>query len=266
MLKRSVSGQYLYFDLVSAISGNPVTGASGSISGRKATDDVSGMIVLSGNIIELGGGMYRANLYDFDTSGLYIGYYFTASGCVPRSFSIVTIDSTSGRLFLNSGQNVNVFSGQLSGQQVNLLSGNQTQVWSGTFVNLFSGQSTSPYSGQLSGQQVNLLSGNQVGVLSGTQVNVFSGNLSGQQVTAGTVTDKSGYTLHSSGLDTVLVESGLNARQALAIIGASVAGRLSGASTANLAFDAMGVSGELRIAATVTSSGNRAVVTLSPPG
>lgn len=322
MLKRAVSGQFVYFDLVSAISGNAVTGASGSISGRKATDDVSGMIVLSGNIIELGGGMYRANLYDFDTSGLYIGYYFTASGCVPRSFSIVTVDSTSGRLFLSSGQavsvnsgqlsgqqvnllsgnqtqvwsgtQVNVFSGQLSGQAVNLLSGNQTQVWSGTFVNVFSGQlsgqpMTAPasgtvylasghqaalysgqsalvYSGQLSGQLVNLLSGNQVGVWSGTQVNLFSGQLSGQQVTARTVNDKSGYTLHSSGLDPILIESGLNARQALAIIGASVAGRLSGAGTANLAFDAMGVSGELRIAATVTSSGNRTVVTLTPPG
>ncbi len=78
--------------------------------------------------------------------------------------------------------------------------------------------------------------------------------------------DKSGYTLHSSGLDTVLVESGLNARQALAIIGASVAGRLSGAGTANLAFDAMGVSGELRISAIVNSSGNRTTVALTPPG
>ncbi len=304
MLRRAISGQFLYFDLVSAISGNAVTGASGVISGRKATDDVSGMILLSGNIIELGGGMYRANLYDFDTSGLFIGYLFTASGCVPRSFSVVTIDSTSGRLFLssgqatslNSGQEVLVYSGQLSGQRVNLLSGNQTQVWSGTFVNVFSGQLsgqqvtaaapasgttflasgqavslnsgqfTLPYSGQLSGQQVNLLSGNQVGVLSGTQVNLFSGSLSGQQVTARTVSDKSGYTLHSSGLDTVLVESGLNARQALAIMGASVAGRLQGAGTANLSFDAMGVSGEIRISGTVTSSGNRTIVAINPPG
>ena len=116
---RAISGQFVYFDLASAISGNPVTGASGSISGRKATDAISGMIALSGNIIELGGGMYRANLYDFDTSGLYVGYYFTASGCVPRSFSVVTTDASSGRVYPASGVNAVVPPASLSGVVAN---------------------------------------------------------------------------------------------------------------------------------------------------
>lgn len=98
------SGQFVYFSLVSALSGNPVTGASGAISGRKSLDGLSGMIVLSGNIIELGGGSYRANLYDFDTNGDQVGYLFTASGCVPVQYQFDMIDGNgSGRFFLGSG-------------------------------------------------------------------------------------------------------------------------------------------------------------------
>lgn len=119
MLKRAVSGQFLFFDLVSALSGNPVTGASGQISGRKATDAISGMILLSGNIIELGGGAYRANLFDWDCSGLFLGYLFTSSGCVPRMFSVVTVDATSGSVFPASGINATVPIASISGAVAN---------------------------------------------------------------------------------------------------------------------------------------------------
>ena len=90
------------------------------------------MIVLSGNIIELGGGSYRANLYDWDCSGDQCGYLFTASGCVPVQYHFDMIDgNASGRVYLasgqstaiNSGQSVLVYSGQLSGQKVALFSG-----------------------------------------------------------------------------------------------------------------------------------------------
>lgn len=102
-LKKNVSGQYLYFCLVSTASGLPVAGASGVISGRKSLDGLSGMIVLSGNIIELGGGSYRANLYDHDTNGDCAGYLFTASGCAPVQYSMVTQGGMSGSFHLGSG-------------------------------------------------------------------------------------------------------------------------------------------------------------------
>src|SRR4051812_34833091 len=99
MLKNR-SGQFVYFSLISAISGNQVTGASGSISGRKSLDGLSGLIVLSGNIIELGGGSYRGNLYDFDTNGDQVGYFFSASGCVPVQYQFDMIDGNgSGRIY-----------------------------------------------------------------------------------------------------------------------------------------------------------------------
>jgi hypothetical protein len=119
MLKKATSGQFLYFGMVSALSGNAVTGISGSISGRKASDGVSGMIVLSGNIIELGGGMFRANLFDFDCSGDYMGYTFTASGCVPANFTMVTQGGLSGSLFPASGVNVVVPIASISGAVTN---------------------------------------------------------------------------------------------------------------------------------------------------
>ena len=106
MLEMSVSGQFLYFSLVSVFSGNAVTGASGSISGRKCIDGAS-MALLSGNVVEDAGGMYHANLYDWDTSGKNIGYLFSSSGCALVSFMAVTTGGTSGYLYPASGINVN---------------------------------------------------------------------------------------------------------------------------------------------------------------
>ncbi len=119
MLKNR-SGQFIYFTLVSATSGTPVTGASGSISGRKSLDGLSGMIVLSGNIIELGGGSYRANLYDFDTNGDQAGFLFTAFGAVPVQYHFDMIDGQcSGNVWPASGVNVVVPIASISGAVAN---------------------------------------------------------------------------------------------------------------------------------------------------
>lgn len=79
------------------------------------------------------------------------------------------------------------------------------------------------------------------------------------------VGDKTGYKLASDGLDQVVVEAGLNARQALAITAASAAGKLAGAATTTITIAAAGVPATNRITATVDSDGNRTAVTLSPP-
>jgi len=72
--------------------------------------------------------------------------------------------------------------------------------------------------------------------------------------------------LSSSGLDAVVVETGLNARQSLSIIAAASAGVLSGAGTTSILISGAGVVTQ-RISATVTTNpaGNRTEVTLSPP-
>jgi hypothetical protein len=99
----------------------------------------------------------------------------------------------------------------------------------------------------------------------------FTGSLTGSvgsvtaPVTVGTNSDKAGYSLATAGLDTVHVETGLNARQALAIIASACAGVLSGASGTAIAIAAAGVPATNRIAATVDGDGNRTAVTLTPP-
>lgn len=85
----------------------------------------------------------------------------------------------------------------------------------------------------------------------------------GGAVTVGTNNDKTGYQLSSAGLDLVVIETGLNARQAISIIAAAEAGKTSGQGTAPI-FLGAGVSTQ-RISGTVDGSGNRTAVTLSPP-
>ncbi len=73
-----------------------------------------------------------------------------------------------------------------------------------------------------------------------------------------------GLTLSSAGLDAVVVESGLNARQSLSIIAAACAGVLAGAATTTITINGAGV-GTQRISATVDAVGDRSAVSLSPP-
>ena len=83
--------------------------------------------------------------------------------------------------------------------------------------------------------------------------------------TDGANTTKTGYALASDGLDNVVVETGVNARQALAIISAALAGVLSGAATATITIKALKNDGTTRISATVDSDGNRSAITATLP-
>lgn len=90
----------------------------------------------------------------------------------------------------------------------------------------------------------------------------------GQTGTTGVVVasgSKTGYTLSSAGLDSIVIETGVNARQALSPILAAAAGVLSGAGTGTIVIKAGANSGTTRVTATTDSSGNRSSVTLSLP-
>jgi hypothetical protein len=83
-------------------------------------------------------------------------------------------------------------------------------------------------------------------------------------VTVGTVNDKAGYGLAASGLDQVVIETGINARQGLSAILARSAGSISGAGTGTLVVKGANTSAT-RIVESVDSAGNRSSVTLSLP-
>jgi hypothetical protein len=90
----------------------------------------------------------------------------------------------------------------------------------------------------------------------------FSG--SNVQAAVAVVSDKTGYSLGSAGLDAITVETGINARQALSPILGAAAGVLSGAGTGTIIIKGGGVS-TTRITASTDASGNRTGVTLSLP-
>jgi len=71
--------------------------------------------------------------------------------------------------------------------------------------------------------------------------------------------------LKSTGLDQVVIETGLTAKQALSVIGSALAGVLSGAGTTSIIIKAANDNATTRITATVDANGNRSVVTVSPP-
>jgi hypothetical protein len=73
-----------------------------------------------------------------------------------------------------------------------------------------------------------------------------------------------GVHLKADGLDLIVVETGLNARQALSINAAALAGVLAGAATNTITVTGAGVATN-RLTASVDEDGNRSAVTLSPP-
>jgi hypothetical protein len=79
-----------------------------------------------------------------------------------------------------------------------------------------------------------------------------------------TVIDKTGFSLAAAGLDSVAIETGLNARQALSLTTAASVGRLSGAATTTVTILGAGVA-TTRAVATVDADGNRTAITLTPP-
>ncbi len=78
------------------------------------------------------------------------------------------------------------------------------------------------------------------------------------------VGDKTGFSLAAAGLDSVVIEAGLNARQAMSLIASACVGVLAGAATTTVTIKGAGVATQ-RVSATVDSNGNRSAVTLAPP-
>lgn len=108
--------------------------------------------------------------------------------------------------------------------------------------------------------------------VSGTTVNFTGGWSSGvtplgvvQYAPKSPVGDKGGYSLGAAGLDSVVVEAGMNARQALSVLAAGGAGNVSGstAGASTVVIAGAGV-GTTRISAAVDAFGNR-TNTLSLP-
>lgn len=102
-----------------------------------------------------------------------------------------------------------------------------------------------------------------VGSVAGNVVGSVGGSVGSVAGSVGSVTDKTGFKLASDGLDTVVIETGCNARQAISVIAAAAAGASSGVAAGSPVYKGVGVA-TTRISATA-SDGDRSSVTLSLP-
>lgn len=75
---------------------------------------------------------------------------------------------------------------------------------------------------------------------------------------------KTGYKLASDGVDLVIADASINIRQAISLILAVLAGKVSGAETSTVTIKGADTT-TTRIVATVDSNGNRPATTLTPP-
>jgi hypothetical protein len=86
--------------------------------------------------------------------------------------------------------------------------------------------------------------------------------------TAGVVVaagSKTGYTLAAAGLDSIVVETGVNARQALSVIAAATAGVVSGAETSTVVIKGANVATTRITASNLDLDGNRPTIVLTLP-
>jgi hypothetical protein len=192
MYRKSISGQFVYFAMANTASGLPIVSGGTGISGRRCVDG-GAMSLVSGTFTDDGGGLYHLNAYDWDMSGNNIGFLFTHANSVPISFNVVTTaaDPTNSGTFgigaLQSGR-IQIASGPFVVATTTIASGS-LYLASGSEINIASGSRVLLYSGSLSGFQINLNSGSLVGVHSGTFVNVFSGSLSGIIIASGALVE-----------------------------------------------------------------------------
>ncbi len=98
MYRKNVSGQYIYFCLVSATDGSAQVGATVT---AKISIDGGAQATAGGSTTSLGGGQYKFALATADTNGNNISLMFTATGCVPveKTFLTTACDPTAATNF-----------------------------------------------------------------------------------------------------------------------------------------------------------------------
>ena len=246
---------YLFF---MASSTDHVTGLTGLTPAVQLSKNGGAFAAASGAVTELGFGWYSlaGNAADRGTLG-GTAIHATAQGCDPFDGKLVIVpwdpfDPNLGLLALPAAA-AGLAGGLPTADANNAV---KLQVGSGANqINLSAGAVTVGTNSDKSGY---------------TLSQAFPANFSNFAVTAagavtvGTNNDKANYQVASSGLDAVVIEPGVNARQAVNAILAASVGVISGAATNAIAIQGGNVS-TTRINAIVDANGNRTTVTLNLP-
>jgi hypothetical protein len=113
--------------------------------------------------------------------------------------------------------------------------------------------------------KVDLVDVQGISASAATQVDANVVQALGNAVTTATANGVLDVALTSKGVDNITAETGLNLRQAIAVIAASCCGTLSGNNTTTVTIDAANNAGTHRLVATIDTNDNRTAITLTPP-
>jgi hypothetical protein len=227
---------------------------------------------------QLGYSLERLNdgsFYDFSSSS-FVASPATPITSLPEDTGIfagrfkVTLNPTPTSQFTDGDYVVTVHDQAASSNVVAELASTMHAGDDATVIPQSGGSGMDPWSVSLPGSYANGTAGAILGQNLDARVSTRSTYAGGAvsavsaPVTVGTNNDKVGYTLASSGLDAIQVESGINARQALSPILAVSAGVIAGAGTGVIVIKG-GNSSTTRIMAATDNAGNRSSVTLTLP-
>lgn len=275
MFRRNTAGQNLGFKLIKVADGTPGTGAAVTVY---RSIDGGAQAVATGTVSEKGNGQYNFAPSQADTNGNEISFLFVATGMILEEKTIVATaaDPTNGATFGVANLDAAVssrstYAGVDTAGTATLLGrigGALTIAGGKVAATLAAADVTGNVACDLQtikAQAVTAAAGVTFPASIGTSTYAGGAVASvNAPVTVGANNDKAGYALSGAGLDSIVIETGINARQALSPILAACAGVVAGAGTGTITIKGGNVA-TTRITAATDGSGNRTAVALALP-
>lgn len=261
-VKQSQTAQPLVFLMVD--SADHVTGKTGLSPTVTLSKNGGSFASPSGSVTEIGSGWYKVagNATDTGTLGPLV-LHATGSGADPTDdrFDVVSYDpQDSVRLGLTA---LPAFAPNANGGLPILSTSGTTLAYTISTLTTYTGDTpqTGDAYARLGAPAGASVSADIAAMKVDTAAILDDTGTSGVVVASGS---KTGYTLSSAGLDSIVIETGCHARQAISIIAAATTGVASGLATTTAVYKGAGVA-TTRISATVDADGNRSAVTLTLP-
>lgn len=264
ILKKNTATQHVYFIMISVVSpGSAVTGAS--ITAKRSIDG-GAQASCTGSIVEDGLGVYHLVTSAADVNGNSIGFYFqSGSGTYPVCIQVVTADGSGIWDVPTASHTTTGSTGKAIGDAAGAILPNTiaSAIWDKATTAITAAGSIGKLIKDFLDVAVSsrLSEADYTGAANGdiAAIKAKTDNLPGSPAATGDIPTVNA--VADALLDrTAGVETGWTLRQALRVILAAVAGKLSGAATSTATIRNVG-DDKNRIVATVDTDGNRTAVT-----
>lgn len=262
MYKKNVATQHVYFVLVAKVDLGPDAGQT--VTAKRSIDG-GAQASCTGTIVEDGNGMYHLVTSAADTNGNNIGFLFYASNSIPIAVNVQTADGSGIWDVPTANHTTTGSTGKAIGDAAGAIVANTiaAAIWN----YLTSALTTSGSIGKLLKDQLDvavstrLSEADYTGAANGdiAAIKAKTDNLPGAPAAVSDIPTANGVA------DALLdrsngVETSWTLRQALRVILAALAGKVSGAATSTVILRDVGDS-KNRISATCDVDGNRTAVT-----